>query len=108
MSSYVLIESRDPFEGRGFGQRCDLAAALVAHGATVTLFLVENGVLAARSAAQAHELEALARRGVTLLADAFALRERGIAAGELAGHVKSAALDALVEQLGTGAVVLWN
>jgi hypothetical protein len=108
MSSYVLIESRDPFEGRGFGQRCDLAAALTAHGGTVILFMVENGVLAGRSAAQAHELEKLARCGATLLADEFALREHGIAAGELAGHVKPASLDALVEQLGAGAVVLWN
>jgi hypothetical protein len=108
MSSYVLIESRDPFEGRGFGLRCDLAAALVAHGATVTLFLLENGVLAGRGTAQTHELEKLARCGATLLADEFALRERGIGAGELAGHVKPAALDALIEQLVAGAVVLWN
>jgi hypothetical protein len=31
----VLIESRDPFEGRGFARRCELAAALLTHGATV-------------------------------------------------------------------------
>jgi|SRR5262245_22554636 len=107
MASYVLIESRDPFEGRGFGQRCDLAAAL-ARGATVTLFLVENGVLAGRSHARTNELERLARCGVTVLADDFALRERGISTGELSSHVRCAALDVLVEQLGAGAVVLWN
>jgi sulfur relay (sulfurtransferase) complex TusBCD TusD component (DsrE family) len=108
MPSYLLIESRDPFEGKGFGQRCHLAAALTANGATVTLFLVENGVLVARSAARAHELEKLARSGVSVLADEFALRERGITASELAGHVKSARLDALVERLASGAVTLWS
>ena len=108
MPSYLLIESRDPFESRGFGQRCELAAALATDGAAVTLFLVENGVLAARSAAAVRELDRLGRSGVSVLADEFALRERGIAVAELAGHVKSARLDELVKQLGTGAKAIWN
>ena len=108
MPSYLLVESRDPFESRGFGQRCELAAALAADGAAVTLFLVENGVLAARSAAGVLELDKLGRTGVSMLADEFALRERGIAVAELAGHVKSARLDELVERLCTGAKAIWN
>jgi sulfur relay (sulfurtransferase) complex TusBCD TusD component (DsrE family) len=108
MSSYLLIESRDPFESRGFGQRCELAAALAVDGASVTLFLVENGVLAARGSAQVRELEKLGRSGVSVFADEFALRERGITVGELAGQVKAVRLDALVERLGTGAKAIWN
>jgi sulfur relay (sulfurtransferase) complex TusBCD TusD component (DsrE family) len=108
MPGYLLIESRDPFEGKGFSQRLELAAALIAQDAPVTFFLVENGVLAARRAARVHELEKLARSGVAVLADEFALRERGIPAAELAGHIRSATLDLLVERLGAGAVALWN
>ena len=108
MTSYLLIESRDPFESRGFGQRCDLAATMVAGGAAVTLFLVENGVLAARASARAQEIEKLSRSGVSVLADEFALRERGIAAAELAPSVKSTGLDELVKRLAAGAKSIWN
>ncbi len=108
MSSYVLIESRDPFESTGFSQRCELAAALVADGASVTLFLLENGVLAARKAARTRPLEQVGRAGISVLADEFALRERGIAVAELVHPVKPVSLDALVERLGSGARVIWN
>ena len=108
MSSYLLIETRDPFESNGFAQRCELAAALAGDGANVTLFLAENGVLAARAAARVHGLDQLIRLGVPVLADEFALRERGIAVTALANEVKSATLHALVEKLGTGAKAFWN
>jgi len=108
MSRYLLIESRDPFESNGFALRCELAAALVADGAEVAVFLVENGVLAARRTADLGELAQLARLRVPVLADEFALRERGITADELATNVKSASLDALVTELGNGAKALWN
>ncbi|HSC06113.1 MAG TPA: DsrE family protein [Steroidobacteraceae bacterium] len=108
MTSYLLIESRDPFESHGLAQRCELASALVAEGAQVTLFLVENGVLAAREAAQVREIEELGRLGVTVLADDFALRERGITPAQLAREVKPSLIDALVEELGRGAKAIWN
>jgi sulfur relay (sulfurtransferase) complex TusBCD TusD component (DsrE family) len=108
MPKYLLIETRDPFASKGFAQHCELAAALVSDGADVTLFLVENGVLAARRAARGLELEKLVRLGVLVLADEFALRERGITDSELAEHVKGAPLDALVERLGAGAKAIWN
>jgi sulfur relay (sulfurtransferase) complex TusBCD TusD component (DsrE family) len=108
MPGYVLIESRDPFESQTFTQRCDVAIALAGDGAPVTVFLVENGVLAARRAARTSVLAALSRAGITVLADEFALRERGIAVLELADRVQPASLHALVEQIGSGAQVLWN
>jgi sulfur relay (sulfurtransferase) complex TusBCD TusD component (DsrE family) len=108
MSAYVLIESRDPFESQTFAQRCDVMIALAADGAAVTVFLVENGVLVARRTARAGVLEALSRAGVAVLADEFALRERGIAVADLADRVQPASLHALVERLGSGARVLWN
>lgn len=108
MASYLLIESRDPFESRGFAQRCGLASALVADGAQVTLFLVENGVLAARAAAHVREIQDLGRLGVAVLADDFALRERGITAAQLAREVQPSPIDALVVELERGAKAIWN
>ena len=60
---------------------------LLGENAAVTLFLVENAVLGARAGAKVRDLEKIARAGVRILADDFALRERGIA--ELAPNVVS-------------------
>src|SRR5262245_45993940 len=88
MSNYLLIESRDPFESKSFAQRCELALTLLGEDTGVTVFLVENAVLGARAGAKANGLEKLAKAGVRLFADEFALRERGI--GDLAAGVTSA------------------
>ncbi|HEU4530962.1 MAG TPA: DsrE family protein [Steroidobacteraceae bacterium] len=108
MQRYLLIESRDPFESRSFARRCELAAALAGEGAEVTVFLVENGVLAARETARVREIEHLGSLGVRVLADEFALRERGIPTAQLARAVRAAPLDALVTALGKGAKAMWN
>jgi len=106
MSKYLLIESRDPFEAKCFSQRCELALTLLAESTGVTVFLVENAVLGARAGAKAPGLEKLARAGVSVMADEFALRERGI--NDLAPHVQAAPLDSLVGALAGGAKTLWN
>jgi len=108
MTSYLIVESRDPFESHGFARRCEVAAALKADGASVTVFLVENGVIAARGSARLAELEQLAKAGVSVIADEFSLRERGIAAAELAASVKAVPLEAVTDQMVAGAKVLWN
>ena len=82
------IESRDPFESKGFSQRCELALTLLGESAGVTLFLVENAVLGARAGAKARDLEKLAKAGVRMLADEFALRERGITRARPQRHLR--------------------
>ena len=83
MADYLLIESRDPFASNDVANYYELAADLVSEGNDVVLFLVENGVLPARAGARSDPLSALLRSGVKVLADDFALRERGIAADRL-------------------------
>ena len=46
MAGYLLIESRDPFESNDVSYYCDLARGLAEAGNQVTLFLVQNAVLA--------------------------------------------------------------
>jgi sulfur relay (sulfurtransferase) complex TusBCD TusD component (DsrE family) len=78
MAEYVLIESRDPFEFANVGSYCRLAASLAKAGNKVTLFLVQNGVLQARIGAKDGGIAEAAKSGVTILAEEFSLRERGI------------------------------
>ena len=104
---YVFIESRDPFEGSSTGFVTDTATTLRERGRAVTIFLVQNGVLAVRAGARGSKLGALAKGGVDVLADDFSLRERGIDAGEMTPGVRETSIDALVDLLtqpGTKAV----
>ncbi|MBM4439344.1 MAG: DsrE family protein [Candidatus Rokubacteria bacterium] len=109
MSDYVLIESRDPFDSADTGFVADTAEALRARGRDVTVYLVQNAVLATRAGARGSQVPRLAKAGVTVLADDFSLRERGIEAGEIAGGVRPASIDALVDLvMRPGAKTLWH
>jgi sulfur relay (sulfurtransferase) complex TusBCD TusD component (DsrE family) len=106
MTQYLLIESRDPFESNDVVYYYDLAKGLVESGNQVTLFLAQNGVLSARPSTHSATLSALARSGVTVLADEFSLQERGIA--KLAEGVTAAAIDVVVDHLAAGHKTLWH
>lgn len=108
MGKYLLIASRDPFESRDSDQFQELAAGLAKEGNTVTLFLVQNGVLAARRSTRSEALAKLAGAGVEVLADEFSLRERGIGRDRLVNGVKAAPLDVVVDQLAEGRKAIWH
>ena len=99
MISYVFIESRDPFESRDAQFVVDTATALKEHDNEVTVFLIQNGVLAARRNAISSHLPQLAKAGVTLLADGFSLKERGMVSTEINAAVKESSVEALVDLL---------
>ena len=96
-SRYVLIESRDPFDSADTAFVTDTAAALRARGRAVTVYLVQNAVFATRAGARGSNVPRLTQAGVTVLADDFSLRERGIEAGEIASGVREASIDSLVD-----------
>ena len=99
MTNYLFIESRDPFESRNTEFLEQTAAALKQRGHSVTVFLVQNGVLAARKNGRDSYLGRLAGAGVTLLADDFSMCERGIQSSELHAGIQQSGVDALVEML---------
>ena len=106
MSSYVLIESRDCFES-GDTEFCrDLAQRLAAAGHRVALFLVQNGVLPARSGASVPAFADLVQAGVEVLADEFSLRERAIA--NLQPGVKASPIDLVIDRMAEGCQVIWH
>jgi sulfur relay (sulfurtransferase) complex TusBCD TusD component (DsrE family) len=108
MAKYTLIASRDVFESAEAGHYLDLAADLRKEGNDVTLFLVQNGVFLARKSTRTRAVEVLAKDGVTVLADTFSLRERGISEDGLNPAVRSAELDTVVDRLAEGHRVIWH
>ena len=107
MASYLLIESRDPFDHGGVANDYDMATALADAGHEVTLFLVQNGVLPARKQVPANPLGRVLGARVQVLADDFSLRERGIRPADLAQGVQPASLEVAVDQLAEGRKAVW-
>ncbi len=101
MASYLLIESRDPFEYADSASFYQVAADLAKAGNQVTFFLVQNGVLPARRGAARSPVAKLRKDApsVSILADDFSLRERAITQDRLAAGVSSSPIDRLVDLL---------
>ena len=97
MTNYLFIEARDPFASRDTEFLEQTATALTLRGHPVTVFLVQNGVFAARKTTAG--LQRLTNAGVILLADDFSLRERGIKAAELAHGVQESGINSLVDTI---------
>ena len=106
MSEYLLIESRDPFESNDVGYYYELARGLAEAGNQVTLFLVQNAVFAARPSAETPKLRALAGSGIKILADEFALHQRGIS--KLLDGIEAAPIEIVVDHLEAGHKTLWH
>jgi sulfur relay (sulfurtransferase) complex TusBCD TusD component (DsrE family) len=108
MAKYTLIASRDPFDSKEAAHYFELAGDLKDQGNEVTLFLVQNGVLAARKSTVSSAVTGLASQGVTVLVDSFSLRERGIPGDRLAENVQPSELDVVVDHMAEGRKVIWH
>ena len=108
MSNYLFIESRDAYDSADTAHFFDLVAGTVKNGNHATLYLIQNGVLAARDGArESQRLSRIAQRGVVVVADSFSLRERGI--DRVADGVAPADIGMMVDLLLTPDVkALWH
>ncbi len=97
MDHYLLIESRGLLDGGRYA--FDLAKALRAVPRRVTIYLVEDGVLATVRSGEVGRrlLDSAKASGIEILADAASLRRRGIAPTELSGTARISAMDELVD-----------
>jgi predicted peroxiredoxin len=96
MAKFVLIESRDPFDSADWKDFHELALGLTKAGNEVTVFLTQNGVLPTRRGSTAAADLAELSRSATVLADEFAVRERGIDKGSIVDGVRMTGIDTLV------------
>lgn len=108
MSSYLLIESRDPYESADTAHISELAANLKQAGNDVSVLLINNGVLPARRDSEGLHLNALLQNNIAVLADEFSLRERAIDRGSLKRGVEPVAVDVVIDRLIEGAKVIWH
>jgi sulfur relay (sulfurtransferase) complex TusBCD TusD component (DsrE family) len=108
VNRYVLIQSKSPWESSGVGRFYELARELEQAGGDVTFFLVQNGVMAARTGANDASLDRLTGGKVRVLADEFSLRERAIEPGALKPGVSPSSIDLVVDLLAAGAKAMWH
>lgn len=106
MASYTFILSRDPVDGDPMAP--ELAAELAASGHDVVVFLVENGAFLARGGVRDDVLASLTKAGVSVMADALAMEERGIVGGVVSPGVEVTGLETVVDHLAAGRKVVWH
>ena len=96
MTHYLILESRDPYDSADWATMQEMVIDLKNNGNDVTLFLLQNGVLPARkdTAFEKH-FAGLKALGVDILADFFALQERGIQ--DVVMSVEKGSLDQLIQ-----------
>jgi predicted peroxiredoxin len=75
----------------------ETALALRKKGHTVTIFLVENGVLGARKQAAKSQVPAIVESGVTVLADDFSMQKRGISMDECSPGLQAGSMVHLID-----------
>ncbi len=99
MSQYLLIESKSPLDGGDYS--FDLGTQLREAGHDVSVYLIQDGVFAARRGLKTgNKLLAGAKdRAIALLADEVSLRQRGITGNSLAEPVRVSNMDELVDLL---------
>jgi len=109
MSDYFFIATKDPVNSADTPRLFEQAAHLARSGATVAVFLVQNGVLGARALPDP-AIRLAHKSGVHILADEFSMRERGIVPDEVQAFVEPIGMDAWIERMlaGQAAKVIWH
>ena len=104
----MIVETRDPMVARDVEWTADLLTAMRQAGQGCTLMLTENAVLGARGSACPLAISRLSHEGVEIVADRFALAERGIPDSELAAGISAADLDVVIDRLVAGGTIIWR
>ena len=110
MSRYFLIESKDPFDSTDSEDFLDLAGRLAAKGDSVTLLLIQNGVLTLRKGSTFdRKIRELIEARVKILADNFSLSERAIQESNRLEGIVVCEMDRVVETLmEPGTKTIWH
>ena len=107
MPRYLIVGSRDLMEYKESDFALNLASSLKKKGNETTLFLLENGALAARKGSEvATRLTTLSKEGVKVLAEDLSLKLRGVK--ERAEGVAESNMDGLADLILNGVdKVIW-
>ena len=107
MARYLIVDSRDLTEYTSGKYIQKVAGKLKQDGNDVTLFLIENGVIAARRGGDvAKNLTDLSKQGTKIMADDISCKARGVA--QLAEGITQASIDQLADLITEGSdKVIW-
>ena len=107
MARYLIVNSRDLQEYSSGQYIQDLAGQLKQKGNDITLFLIENGVLAARKGNEVGKnLTDLTKQGTKVMAEDVACRARGIT--EMGEGITQANIDQLADLVIEGGTkIIW-
>lgn len=107
MARYLIVDSRDLTEYTSASYLQKVVGKLKEKGNDVTLFLIENGVIAARKGgAIGKNLSDLSKQGARIMADDISCKARGIA--NLADGVNQGTMDQLADMIAEGSdKVIW-
>jgi predicted peroxiredoxin len=110
MSKYLMIESRDPFESRESEYFLEMVGRIAETGDQVTLFFIQNGVLALRKGSLfTGKVRELANRNVRIHADLFSLEERAIQEKDRIEQMKLSNLEEILALLfEPGTKTIWH
>jgi predicted peroxiredoxin len=107
MANYILINSENCLHSTSRYGCIDIAMKLAGEGNKVSVFLTQNAVLNTRAPAFKRQLAKFRSTGIKLIADEFALRERGIKREELDDNIKTSPIDYVVDRLAAGDKAVW-
>lgn len=107
MARYLIVDSRDLTEYTNGKYIQKVAGKLKESGNEVTLFLIENGVIAARNGGDvAKNLTDLSKRGAKIMADDISCKARGVS--QLTEGVTQATIDQLADLIAEGSdKIIW-
>ncbi len=108
MSRYFFIQSQDVFTEVRTNAQFNLAKNLAKKGNSVSILLVQNGVIAARKGARSEQMDNLLSNSVTVLADNFSLEQREISVNNLKPNIKVSSINVVIDALLNGDKVIWN
>ena len=107
MQQLLIVETRDLAASGDAERMARLAAGMTDQSVPAAIFLTENAAFSAHRNSRDY-LGAAISAGVTVLADRFALDERGIRPEDLRSDVAIADIDVVVDYLAAGASVMWS
>lgn len=108
MSNYLIIQSQDPFADARTKSQYELINNLASGDNTVTVFLVQNGVMPAMKSSIFRCFDALLDQNINILADSFSLEQRQITVEKLKSGVLPADVDVVINAMISGQKVIWN
>ncbi len=108
MARYLLIETRTTWDSGGVRDFLALAEGLAEAGASVDLFLIQNGVLMAYPGVEPLVERLLRCPGLTIWVDDFSLATRRLASEPVEG-LRIAGIEALVDLMAQpGSKPVWH